>query len=218
MKSRFIVFILFLIAFNFAKSEDESLNYLQADVSKFISELKKKDVDTICIYESYLSGGESIEYNYNDSISEDENKSKFILWKKYNKTNLTKINPRFEYTVIEIHNKEILDFFFENIKTIKNEKVKMFEYIVKVKNKKLKYFTYLNNSSHKFFSFMLNNDTVTKDFDLFDLIKTDSSGSKIKTNMNYDYNMNLKSKLLLDKLDSLISKIDSENLLTKKRK
>jgi hypothetical protein len=215
MKPKIIVFILILIAFNFTKSKDDSLNYLKLDVKKFISELKKKDVDTICIIEHYTQGGC---YLGIDDTSDYFYQTYNILWKKDNVTYFTKVHHNFNYTIIEIQNEEIWDFFFKNIKSIKNENVKMFEYRPNVKNKDNINFIDISPTYHENFKFVINNELIEKDFNLFYFNKTYSSGSEITTNMNYDYNMNLKSKLLLDKLNSLINKIDSENLLTKKRK
>ncbi|MCX6146624.1 MAG: hypothetical protein NTW25_05150 [Candidatus Kapabacteria bacterium] len=215
MKSKFIVFILFLIAFNFAKSEDESLNYLQADVKEFISELKKKDVDTICIIEHYTQGGC---YLGIDDTSDYFYQTYNILWKKNNVTYFTKVNHKFNYSIIEIQNDEIWNFFFENKDGIKNETIKGFSYKTKVNNKDNINFIDLSPTYHENFKFLINSEIIEKDFNSFRFNKTHGSGSEITTNMNYDFNINLKSKLLLDKLDSLVHKIDTENLLTKKIK
>lgn len=172
--------------------------------SNFIKNLQSKKIDTICVYENYCVGCE-LTYDeskiYDEETCEDELKHEpaYIFWKEKGKTFLTKINTCFEYPGIIIYKDDFWGIYFSNKDLIKKEFIKPFEYKVSSDKNGQTSTLYTSHSRYQVFKMINKNNKTIKIFDHFKLKKTNETYSdKIINNINYEHNINLKSKLLID--------------------
>jgi hypothetical protein len=161
--------------------------------------LQRNKIDTFCVLEEYSVG------SFADGYIDLKNPPCKILWKLNGKTYFTKKNENFDYNFIEINAEEIWRFYFDNIKTIKSEKVKKYEAVYFSNGKKEILMSSINHSYHQNFKFIINKKIVEKEFDKYVLLEFNNIDKKNR-NINYKHNNNLLSKKLIDQLSMLLEK------------
>ena len=194
-----IATLIFLFISFIVKSQSISNENLDKLVSNFTQKLLDKNINTICIYESYCVGCE-ITFDVTNKelcLDEDVNQPIFIFWKDNGKTFINKINRCYEYLDIEIPDDDFWKIYFKNSKIIEKEKINNFESVEYKKGKKTTISISVDHSYHQNFKFIVNNKTVSKYFDEFDL----SKGSNDLYNINYTHNNRLISKQIIDTLE-----------------
>lgn len=191
-----LIFLFISFIVNSQSISNENLDKL---VSNFTQKLLDKNINTICIYESYCVGCEITfdDTNQELCIDEAENQPVFIFWEDNGKTFINKINRCYEYLDIEIPNDDFWKIYFKNSKIIEKEKIKNFEFVENKKGKKTTFSISVDHSYHQNFKFIVNNKTISKYFDEFDLSKE----SNALYNINYTHNNRLISKQIIDTLE-----------------
>jgi hypothetical protein len=226
MRNKVTILVFIFISF-IGNSQNISNENLDKLVSNFTKKLMEKKIDTICIYESYCVGCEITFDVSNSSEKEKEelckdelkNQPVFIFWKEKGKTFITKINNCYEYLQIQVSEDDFWEIYFQNIKIIKKEKIKNFEYEYYKNGKKISNIIFRDHSSHQNFKFIVSNKIVAKYFDDFKLEKeNDTYQDKTIYNINYNYNSDLISKKIIQKLEKIrLSIQESQYLIIKNR-
>jgi len=184
--------------------------------TNYIKELQSRKIDTICFYEDYCIGCiDTFDYSSfkKDLCLEDfPNYPIYIFWKESGKTYLDKISVCFEYSSI-ISENAFWDVYFLNEKIIKNEIVKAYEYETFENSKRVTYNIGVDHSGHRNFKFIIKDKITTKEFDSFNLTKIGWDPSK--SNINYEHNINLKSKQIVDILEKITSEAEKNNTFKK---
>jgi len=183
----------------------------------YIKELQLRNIDTICIYKDYYLGYDKFVNYQEDSITYIcfQPISSYILWIEQKKTFLKKIDNCFDYSIIRLDSISLWKIFFSYKNLIKKEKVKPFEYLVYKNKKKEIGVISIDHSRYLDFKFIIDKDTISMEFDEFDLQK--HNGSKYN-NINYLYNQRLKSKKIIDELERLVLHIEEEKLFIKSKR
>lgn len=187
-------------------------------VSNFIKELQTQKIDTICVYKDYCVGCRqttsdstlcySKEFGLNDILSYPV----YIFWKKKGETYLNKISTCFEFSKMSISKNTFWDIYFSNEKKIKSEVIKDYQYETIENSKKTKYTTSVDHGGSQNFKFMINGIIIEKEIISFNFIKKDDY---FPSNMNYDHNIKLKSKLLIDIFENITSEAEKNNTFKK---
>jgi len=209
MKSKLIILCCVICSINFAYSQNSSWKHLDSLVNEFITALKAQNIDTICLYKDYCVGCHHIT-NESDYCSADIYIPMYIFWIKQGKTYLLKKDNCFDYSSAEIKNPYFWELLFKHKSAIKKEKIKPFQYSIE----KQVYGMSIDHSYHYDFVCWLNKDSIAAHFDAFDL----QQNSGIYQNINYEHNINLKSKFIIDKLKKVVLRIEVSKQLTKKRR
>jgi hypothetical protein len=214
---RLTLLIILFASTNVANGQTSS-DYLDTLVSDYVTDLKKKNIDTICVYEDYCIG---CLYMW----KEDEDKCNFsglfvptyIFWADKGKTYMTKKDNCFDYSIIQIPNDSIWTFFFENRDVIKKEDLKIPQY-VEIKNGKQEiYSSTIDHSRHQGLKVIVRQDTlINKDLD--DYYLTKQVGFNGQININYEYNINSQLKKFQILIDRIIKRTTKQNPLTKTRR
>ncbi len=187
--------------------------FCQTSPENFLIELREKKIDTICVFDDYSVGSVKL---YSEETINDycEFEPTYFFWKENNKTLLTKKDSCFEYSTIEINADKIWKDYFENERAITIEKVKHYQFI-DIENGKKRILTKMrDHSHHQNFKIIVKEKITEKRFDDFDLLKSADSDGK-EENMNYKYNLDLKSKTLINEIAKLVMKY--ERMIAKKR-
>ena len=213
-KQILFLFLSFTIYIGNAQTNSEAT--IDQLVSNYIKELQSRKIDIICVYEDYCIGCVDT-YDYasfkKDLCLEDfPNYPIYIFWKENGNTYLDKISVCFEYSKT-ISENTFWDVYFLNEKIIKNEIVKTYEYETFENSKKVTYKISVDHSGHQNFKFIIKDKITTKEFDSFDLTKIGWDSSK--SNINYEHNINLKSKLIIDILEKITSEAEKNNTFKK---
>lgn len=187
-------------------------------VSDFVKELQNKKIDTICAYESYCVGyimtfDEPLVGSKETCIDYLTNEPIYVFWKENGKTFLTKINYCWKFSKIDISKDDFWEIYISNKKTIEKEKVKPFEYETFENSNNVKHVKMVDHSCHKNFRLLLKGETIEKRFDEFDLQKKDEYSPEL--NINYEHNINLKSKLIIDIIKKITSDAEKNNTFKK---
>ena len=118
--------------------------------NKFIITLKAKNIDTVCIYQSYCIG---CVYNFKDK---DRCNFKglvylptYILWLDNGKTFMTKKDNCFDYSTIEIQKDGFWNFYFRNQDTIKKETIKEPQFKVIENGQEKIHSSFIDHSHHQ---------------------------------------------------------------------
>lgn len=220
MTKRILLLFLFCVTF-IGNAQSYSEGKIDDLVSNYIKKLRSQKIDTICVYENYCVGCERT-YNsskiYDEETCYDElkNEPAYIFWKEKGKTFFTKINTCFEYPGIIISKDDFWDIYFSNKILIQKEVVKPFEYkISSNKNNETATLRSLH-STYQIFKMTNKDNTIIKNFDHFKLRKTNEAFSnKTVNNINYEHNINLKSKLIIDILERITSEAEKNNTFKK---
>ncbi|MET3018257.1 hypothetical protein [Flavobacterium hydatis] len=211
IKITFISFFLFLTFIGKAQTTPKvNINEL---VSDFI---KTQKIDTAFTYENYSVGGitlvePSLNADIEECITDLTNHPIYIFWKDEGKTYFTKITYCFEYSKIIIANDAFWEIYFSNKTIIKHEKVKPFEYITIKNSKKTKQQITISSSSFQKLQIITNGEKTEKRFDKFDLQKQ-SEGA---ININYENNINLRSKKIIDIMEAIVNEAEKNNIFKK---
>jgi hypothetical protein len=216
-----LVLLILCFAATAQNTTDEHLDTL---VSNFSFELRAKGIDQICIYKDYFIGG-----YYTTKDEEDLCRCiiyipTYIFWKERGKTYVCKKDNCWDYSIVEINAADTLWNYFSNYRdSIKNEEVKPFQYEKSEKatdstSEKVIGEIWRDHSGHQEFKMMLANDKVTKHFDSFFLEEKDVLFDKTEYNINYEHNIFLKSKRVIDILNNLARQAEDSKLLIRTRR
>jgi hypothetical protein len=215
MRTKILLFISFIPFFgNTQTNQKISIDEL---VSNFIKELQNQKIDNICVYEDYCIGcretSDSIlckskEFGLQDYPSYPV----YIFWKEKGETYLNKISICFEFSKLNISKHAFWDIYFSNEKIIKNEVIKNYEYEIIENSKKVKYTAFVDHGGFQNFKFIINGRIIEKKIDSFNFIKKDDY---FPPNMNYDHNIKLKTKLLIDIFENITSEAEINNKFKK---
>ncbi len=197
MRKLVLVFII-LISIENSFSQESSTENLYKVVNEYALELKNKKIDTICIYRDYYQGiqqkRDAGEPCYCDNLFIPT----YIFWKDNGKTYLTRKDNCFDFEIIEIEKDFFWDIIFEHKEVIKKEEVRGFELIDKKTNQRL-----YSSTSHdhlRRFEIDFKDLKCEKYFKDYDLLEEQNG----KLNINYNHNLLLKSKLLIDELENVV--------------
>jgi hypothetical protein len=201
-----ITIITFLIITLNGFSQSNSINKLDSITESYIAKLREKRIDTIAVYSTYATGVAPVTYATEDEMKDLCSaeygilKSVYIFWKFNNQTFITKKDNCFDYKIIEIDAENLWIDYFKNVKTISNEKAKGFQ----VGNG----FLMVDHSEYYSFKFITGKKVTTQNFDAFNFLPEEEYTKNPRKNLNYEFNQNLKSKIIMDKLIGLSKKND----------
>lgn len=217
MPKRILFLLLFCVTLT-GNAQSNSEIKIDNLVSNYIQELQNKKIDTICVYESYCVGyvmtfDESLVGSKETCIDYLTNEPVYVFWKEDGKTFLTKINYCWEFSKNKISKDDFWEIYNSNKKNIKKEKVKPFEFETFKNSKNVKYIKMVDHSCHQNFRLILNGKTIEKRFDEFALQKKDEYSPEL--NINYEHNINLKSKSIVDILEKITSEAEKNNTFKK---
>ena len=213
MRQILIIFVLMLLGqIAFGQHPDRAIN---DRINYQLAKLQKEGVDTLCIYQEYCVGCEVLWKNKNDRCDyEGYYISAHIYWKKNGLSYMTAKDNCFDYSTVKIVADSLWGFYFRNVNEIKSEIIKNPQY-TKTENGATKTFnSTIDHSSRQNITVIVNADTVEKYFNDYDFEKTvDMAGHN--PNINYEYNLNTRSKKLQLLLDSLTKTLSRRKLLLK---
>ncbi|MFD2940488.1 hypothetical protein [Flavobacterium notoginsengisoli] len=213
-----ILFLFLLFTIYIVNAQTNSKATIDQLVSNYIKELQSRKIDTICVYESYCVGSimtydEPLVGNKETCIDDLTNEPAYLFWKEKGKTFLTKINYCWEFSTVNIPKDDFWQIYFSNDKTIKEEIIKPYEYETYENSKKVRYRKLVDHSCHHNFRLLLKGKIIEKRFDDFALQKKDQYSQE--SNINYEHNINLKSKLIVDILEKITSEAEKNNTFKK---
>jgi len=210
MKNFFYIVIYFNCTIIFGQTNIDSVS------RKFINELRIKKIDTVAIYQEYSTGGVQIVYTKKgDDIDHCKNskvpKTIYFFWKKNNKTFCTKKDECFDYVSTELKDENLWEIFYKNLVVIKSEKPKNFQTGPDE-------FMMIDHSTYRDFKFIIQNEIIRQAFDLYDFLKQEEYRENPQKNLSYEFNQNLKSKVVMDLLENLSKKYDSKIAVEQKKR
>lgn len=198
MKSTIRLCLLLLCSSAFSQSRTvEALDSLVLDFTK---KLKRDKISNIIIYKSYSS--ESItQVNTTDYDCSDEfwSNPSYVMWQDRKTTYLTRFDMCHRYTQITIEDHGFWQDFQKNEKQLKAEELKDFEFISEEKDT-LSYVSV--HGAFKEFTYSGRKGRMQKTIALMVLSQTTAQGEK---NINYDYNSNSRTMVVIRKLDAIIA-------------
>ena len=206
----------FILLTNFVSGQKtHEVNLL---ANKFIITLKAKNIDTVCIYQSYCIG---CIYNFKDK---DRCNFKglvylptYILWLDNGKTFMTKKDNCFDYSTIEIQKDGFWNFYFINQETIKKETIKEPQFKVIENGQEKIHSSFIDHSHHQNIKIIIQqNITIDKDLDEYFFEK--EIGIEKNENINYDYNVNSNLNKLADLISITIKDETKKQKLLKTRR
>ena len=214
--TKLLLFYSFILLTSFANGQ--TTNEVDSLVNKFVLTLKAKNIDTVCIYQSYCIG---CIYNIKD---EDKCDFKgwlflptYILWLDNGKTFMTKKDNCFDYSTIEIQKDNFWKFYFRNEDTIKKEKIKEPQFKVIEKGKEKIYSSIIDHSRHQNIKIIIQQNTkIDKDLDEYFFEK--EIGINKDKNINYEYNVNSALNKLADLVNLTIKDEAKKQKLLKTRR
>ncbi|MCO5287550.1 MAG: hypothetical protein M9898_14145 [Chitinophagaceae bacterium] len=203
------LFTLF-VSVNVANGQTSS-DYLDTLVNNYTTDLRNKNIDTICIYQDYCVG---CLYKWK-KVKDRCNFSglyipTYIFWTDRGQTYMTKKDNCFDYSIIKIPSDSIWTYFFKNQDGIKNEELKIPQYIEMKNGKEEVYSSTIDHSRHQRLKLIVGQDTLI-DKDLDDYYLTKQIGINGQTNLNYDYNINSQLKnfqLLIERTIKMTTKLN----------
>ena len=122
----------------------------------------------------------------------------YLFWQKEGDTYITKADNCGAFIKLKLDDNQLFDYFMNNKEALKNNSVK--EYKVENPQNSPTQRTKVYPCSHKF-SFTTSMGTFTQEFDEFDL-----TNDSRQTNLNYEYNQQLKLVQLDKMIDAVITK------------
>ena len=214
MTKRILILFLFcLTLLGNAQNNPEVKINVEDLVSDYLKKLQSRKIDTICVYENYCIGSIKIydasQFENKDFCIEDfPNDPVYIFWLEKGRKYLTKISICDEYAESLDDDNIFWHIYFPNNDIIEKEEIKRFQYKT---SKKEVYTIMRNHSCHQNLKFLIDSRIIEKRFDFFNLMKEDDA----KVNINYNHNINLKSKQLIDILEKITSKAEKKNIFKK---
>ncbi|WP_369013589.1 hypothetical protein [Flavobacterium anhuiense] len=208
-----ILFLLLFYIISITNAQTNPKVTIDSLVNNYIKELQSQKIDTICIYEKYCVGSikayDLSPSEINDFCFEDfPNDPVYIFWIKKGRKYLTKISICNGYGESLDDDNIFWHFYFPNQSIIKEEKIKRFTY---KGSKNDIYHLMVDHSCHQNFKILIGNQIIEKRFDSFNLKREDNS----KVNINYDHNVNLRSKRVVDILEKTTSQAEKNNTFKK---
>ena len=195
-----------------------SNDYLDTLVNEYVSELRSKSIDTICIYEDYCVG---CLYMWKKSEDKCDFKGLFvptyIFWTDKGQTYMTKKDNCFNYSVIKVPNDSIWTYFFENRDTIRTNELKVPQYFEMKNGKQELFSSSVNHSTHQGIKIIVEQNTII-DKDLDDYYLSEEVGFAEHENINYEYNLNSHLKKFQLLIHRTIESAIKVNPLTKTRR
>src|SRR4051812_36882232 len=98
MKNKFLIACIFTLSGISVKCQNTSKEHLDSLVNNFVTELRTKGIDTICIFEDYFTHGQAFIGAKSDWC---DTKSQYLpvyfLWRQNNKTYLSKKDNCFDF-------------------------------------------------------------------------------------------------------------------------
>jgi len=195
-----IITLLFASVKLFAQDENELSRH--KTVNEFVSELISKKIDTICDYEVFTEKTDAMYTQY-------------VFWKENGKTNIKKLELENNYPIIETNAEEIWNYLLQNNDAIKNEDVKTFSISENI-NGQNQVQTIISQGNHfrEFNLYLVGN--ITKFWtSSFDFQKNERFDRKKFDNVYFEHNNNLKGKLVLDKFEDFLKKLEKERVFKK---
>ncbi|KQB39185.1 hypothetical protein [Flavobacterium aquidurense] len=208
--------ILFLFVFYLSSIGNAQTNK-EIDIDKltsdFIKNLQSRKIDTICVYENYCVGSVKIydasQFENNIFCAEDfPNDPVYIFWIEKGRKYFTKISICAEYVESLNDDNIFWHMYFPNNDIIEKEEIKPFQY--KTSSKEI-YTIIIDHSCHQNLKFLIGNQIIEKRFDFFNLKKEEN----VKVNINYNHNIHLISKELIDILKKTTSEAEKNNIFKK---
>lgn len=208
-----ILFLLLFYVISIANAQTNPTVTIDSLVDNYIKELQSRKIDTICVYKKYCVGSvkayDLSPSEINDFCFEDfPNDPVYIFWIKKGRKYLTKISICAEYDENLDDDNIFWHMFFPNKEIIEKEEIKRFAY--KESNNKI-YHLAVDHSCHQNFKILIGNQIIEKRFDSFNLKREDNS----KVNINYDHNIKLRSKRVIDILEKITSEAEKNNIFKK---
>lgn len=213
MKRVLFLFLFCLTLLGNAQNNPEAKINVEDLVSNYIKQLQSRKIDTICIYEDFCVGSVKA-YDVNlfenmDFCMEDfPNDPVYIFWLDKGRKYLTKISICDEYAGNLDDDNIFWHMYFPNNDIVEKEEIKQFAYN---ESGKQIYHLMVDHSCHKNFKLLIGNQIIEKHFDSFNLKKEDDG----KININYDHNINLLSKRIIDILSKISSEAEKNNKFKK---
>ena len=204
-----LIFPLLLLLFAIPVYAQLSQPQLDSVVKNYTQDLKRRGVDTICVFNEYCIG--CFFYSEKDQCLEKILfLPTYIFWKEKGKTFMTKKNACYDYSTREISNDSFWYFYLANRDKIKKEELKIPQYIEMINGKKKIQSLPVDHGVYFQIIFDIAGNSMTKNFNSFYLTK--ELGEKEEHNINYEFN----TKTFLNKLhESLLrtSKMEKKKLV-----
>lgn len=214
---RLALILILFVSTNLANGQNSS-DYLDTLVNNYVTDLKNKNIDTICVYEDYCIG-----CLYKWKKAEDKCNfdglfvTTYIFWTDKGKTYMTKKDNCFDYSIIRIPNDSIWTYFFKNRDTIKDQELKIPQYIeIKNGNEEI-YTSSISHSQHQGIKIIVRQDTLINKY-IDDYYLTRQIGFNGQININYEYNINSQLNYFQILIDRTIKRSTKQNPLTKTRR
>lgn len=197
-KNLIIIFFVFISQISFGQSSTYLEDYIDSLNKVAVHNFSENNIDTVCIYQEYCIGCLRFTKKKKDRCdSDDIFISSYYLWKKDNKTFITKKDNCFDYSTNEILNDSIWSYFFSNSDSLKRQDIKPAQVLIMKDNNEIIQTLTVDHSYFTHISFYLNNDKIiSKEIDEYFLEKQVDTYNK--ENINHLYNST--SKLNLYKL------------------
>jgi hypothetical protein len=161
---------------------------LDSLVNRYVQNLHKKGVDTICIYNEYCIGCLFHPATGSNLCAEKfSSLPTYIFWKDKGKTFVTRKDICFEYSTQLIKTDAFWNYYFSNKDKIKKEKLKIPQYVDIVNGKKEIKSINIDQTIYFRITFDIANDPVIKDINSFYF--TRELGPEEELNINYDFNI-----------------------------
>ncbi|MDN3579563.1 hypothetical protein [Mucilaginibacter flavus] len=196
----------------FAQNSDSQLN---ARIKTQVDSLRKTGIDTIIVYKSYCIGCEVLWKNKRDRCAyEGYYINARLFWKHEGLTYFTAKDNCFDYTTVTITADSLWRFYSKNSDAIANETIKQLQYTVVENGEKKTYSSLIDHSYRQDITIVKREQIIEKYLDDYNFEKTvDFSG--LKPNINYEYNINTKTKRLQIILNSLTNTLAKQKLLSR---
>lgn len=176
---------------------------LDSLVKTYARDLRKKGIDTICIYNEYCIGCLFDPAGKNNLCAENfSSLPTYIFWKDEGKTFATRKDICFDYSTQQINSDSFWYYYFTNKEKIKKEELKMPEYVEIVNGKKKIHSINIDHSIYFQLILSTRNESVTKDINSFYFTK--ELGVNEEMNINYDFNMHTSLNTLHSLLQNII--------------
>ncbi len=184
--NKFTFFFLFQL-FSFSVFGQLTQPQLDSLVNRYIQNLHKKGIDTICIYNEYCIGCLFHPATGSNLCAEKfSSLPTYIFWRDKGKTFATRKDICFEYSTLLIKTDSFWKYYFDNKDKIKKEKLKIPQYVETVNGKKEIQSINIYESIYFQITFDIANEPIIKDINSF--FFTRELGPNEELNINYEFN------------------------------
>jgi hypothetical protein len=172
---------------------------LDSIINNFTSSLISQKIDTICVYRPQL-GGRFSRY------------ATYITWTKSGKSFLKKQDLDFKYTTVDINTSDLWKYYFANIDSIKNDKLKPFQYVYNdFKGVQRIADGGIDHDIWDEIKIIIGNASTDLIFYQQNLKAKDGK----RKNINYSNNINLKSVRFNNQLNKIVNTVEKKRRLNK---